>query len=76
MEEGGDVDVRHRASVLGTQGDRVVDGDGELASVPGDVVVDPEFQSLEQGGLAVVPAADDEGDPAGHAETGEAASRG
>ena len=67
---------RHRASVLGTQGDRVVDGDGELASVPGDVVVDPQFQSLEQGGLAVVPATDDEGHPAGHAETGEPASRG
>ncbi len=75
MEEGGDVDAAYRPAVLGTQGDGVVDGDAELASVTGNVVVHAPFQGLEHSGFAVVAAADDEGDTGRDAEPGDTPAR-
>ena len=42
-----------------------------VVAVPGDVVVDPQLQRLQQGGLAVIAPAHDEGHPPGDAHAGE-----
>ena len=65
--------VPDAAAVLGPHLDGGGVGDDHLPAVPGDVVVDPQLQGLEQGGLAVVAAPHDQGDPLGDAHAGDLA---
>ena len=46
-------------------------GDDILPAIPGDVVIHPQLQGFQQGGLAVIAPAHDEGHPPGDAHAGE-----
>ncbi len=63
VDKHGDVGVPDAPPVLGTDLDRCAVGDDILPPIPGDVVVHPQLQGLEQGGLPVVAAAHDQSDP-------------
>ena len=66
VDEQGDVRACHLPAVLRPDLYGGVVGDDILPPVPGDVVVNAPLQGLQQGGLAVVAAPGDEGDPPGH----------
>ncbi len=61
----GDIGIGDLAAVLRPYLDGGGVGDDILTAVPGDMVVDPPLQRLEEGGFAVVAASGDEGDPPG-----------
>src|SRR5690606_33551571 len=69
--ERADVGALDPASLLGADLHRVGAGGDQRPAVPGDVVVDAALQGVQQGGLAVEAAADDQRDALRHAHPGD-----
>ena len=68
------IHVFDKTPVLGTEFQSGVVRDHILSSVPGNVVVNSQFQGVQEGGFAVVSAAHNEGDTAGDPHAGDFAS--
>ena len=73
LDERRDVDVGDRAAVLRPDLHRRRVGDHPFAPVARQVIVDAPLDRLQQGRLAVVAAADDQRDPARHAQAADRA---
>ena len=71
VDERGEVDLDDGAPIFGADLGGVGPGHDELPSVARTVIVDTAFESVEERGLAMVAASDDEGDPGGNAHAGD-----
>ena len=67
----GNVCASDASAILSPDFHGSVFGDHILPAVPGDVVVDPQLQRLQQGGLAVVAASHNQGDARWNAHAGD-----
>ena len=73
VDEHGDIRPLDAPSVLGADLHGAVFRDDILPTVPGNVVVHPELQCLQQSGLAMIAAAHDKGDALPDPHAGELA---